>query len=740
MRTEDVLAATRVGTWAWDDARGVVTVDAVAAELYGWPPEPAKLTEAAVRARIHVEDFAKIERVLALAASEGGGRVVREVEYRLVDAHNEVTCRLRSRMRIIEPGEGPGRSGEGGERADGAGSPAVVGTVTPVRSSDRREPGGDWETARARETFVLRTGQALSEANSVREVLRVVATLSMPGFTPDGVAVFDREGDRLRLLDYQGRPMDFYHLGFPMPMETPYPGTEVMRTGRAVYVSSPEEYARRYPGIWPVIAPLQRHAWAFLPLVVAGRTIGVWLAAFDYALDFDWEERSTFSSIARMVAQALSRATLNDTERELSADLQHAMGPSPMPRVPGLAIAARYVPTGAGLQVGGDWYDVIPLPSGRVALVIGDVQGHDVRAAAVMAQLRIALRAYASEGHHPDAVLSRASRFLASLGESSGGPGPRGDGGAAGGGRAEPGEEPFGEARFATCLYAEADPASGTFDIARAGHPEPAVLFDDGATQPHPTDGGPPLGVEPSLDYPVTRLSLQPGETLLLCTDGLLETGGRDLDAGWERVGRAVAGVPGTGLEQLADTLLESVDQVGAGGGSGADEDASARPPGAHGNEDDIALLLLRRETPGGQVPRGGVPARRFVLNVGQSEPARIAQARRQLGTLLHDWTDSDVVDGAVLLLSEVLTNVLTHTDGDAMTVAETGGLVGDRTLRVEVTDASDALPQRREPGELASSGRGLLLLEELADAWGAQPRGAGKTIWFELGERSGAS
>ncbi|SOD67813.1 Serine phosphatase RsbU, regulator of sigma subunit [Streptomyces zhaozhouensis] len=731
MRTEDVLAATRVGTWAWDDARGVVTVDAVAAELHGWPPEPAKLTEAAVRARVHVEDFAKIERVLALAASEGGGRAVREVEYRLVDTNNEVTCRLRSRMRIIEPDEEPG--GGGGTRA------AVVGTVTRVQPTDRREPGGDWETARAREAFVLRTGQALSEANSVREVLRVVATLSMPGFSPDGVAVFDREGDRLRLLDYQGRPMDFYHLGFPMPMNTAYPGTEVMRTGRAVYVSSPEEYARRYPRIWPVIAPLQRRAWAFLPLVVAGRTIGVWLAAFDYALDFDWEERSTFSSIARMVAQALSRATLNDTERELSADLQHAMAPSPTPRVPGLAIAARYVPTGAGLQVGGDWYDVIPLPSGRVALVIGDVQGHDVRAAAVMAQLRIALRAYASEGHQPDAVLSRASRFLASLGEGSGGPGPRGAGGAPGVGKAEPGGETPGEARFATCLYAEADPASGTFDIARAGHPEPAVLFDDGAMQPHPTDGGPPLGVEPSLDYPVTRLSLQPGETLLLCTDGLLETGGRDLDAGWERVGRAVAGVPGTGLEQVADALLESVDQVEAEaeGGLGAGERAGARPPGAHGNEDDIALLLLRREVPRGQVPRGAFPVRRFVLNVGQSEPARVAQARRQLGTLLHDWTDQDVVHGAVLLLSEVLTNVLTHTDGDALTVAEVGGLVGDRTLRVEVTDASDALPQRREPGELASSGRGLLLLEELADAWGAQPRGAGKTIWFELGERS---
>lgn len=741
MRTEDVLAAARVGIWTWDDARGVVTMDAVAAELMGLAAEPALLTEATLRARIHVEDFTKIERVLTLASSEGPGTGVKEVNFRLVGANNEVIARLRTRLRIIDPGELGGSAGRG--------SPALVGTLTEALSwGEQREPEGDWETTRARETFVLRTGQALSEANSVREVLRVVSTLAMPGFTPDGVAVYDREGDHLRMLDYQGRALDFSDLGFPMPMDTDYPATEVMRTGRAVYVSSPAEYAQRYPRIWPVIAPLQRSSWAYLPLVVANRTIGVWLAAFDYRLEFDWEERSTFSSIARMVAQALSRATLNDTERELAADLQHAMGPSPMPRVPGLAIAARYVPTGAGLQVGGDWYDVIPLPSGRVALVIGDVQGHDVRAAAVMAQLRIALRAYASEGHHPDAVLSRASRFLASLsprpagddaaavGGSGGSGASGGSGGPGGAGETLTPDEGPGEGRFATCLYVEADPRAGTFEMARAGHPEPALLFDDGALQLRPTDGGPPLGVEMGMDYPVTRLSLQPGETLLLCTDGLLETGKRDLDAGWERVRRAVAGVPGTGLEQLADTLLESVSVVDA-------QDQEERPatdngpPGAHGNEDDIALLLLRREATGRQVPRGSTPARRFVLNVGQSEPARIAQAREQLAALLGDWTDPDVVHGAVLMLSEIVTNVLTHTDGDALMVAEVSGVVGNRTLRVEVTDASDKLPHRREPGELASSGRGLLLMEELADSWGAQPRGEGKTTWFELGERS---
>ncbi len=132
-----------------------------------------------------------------------------------------------------------------------------------------------------------------------------------------------------------------------------------------------------------------------------------------------------------------------------------------------MTVAARYVPTGGGLQVGGDWYDMIPLPNGRIALVIGDVQGHDVRAAGLMGQLRIALRAYASEGHRPDAVLARASRFLSGLTDAY--ESVEGD--------AEPAP------RFATCLYAEVDPEAGTLDIARAGHPDPVVISADGTSR-----------------------------------------------------------------------------------------------------------------------------------------------------------------------------------------------------------------------------------------------------------------
>ena len=222
-----------------------------------------------------------------------------------------------------------------------------------------------------------------------------------------------------------------------MPLTTDYPAATVVRTGQAVYLPSPEEYQERFRRTWPIVKPYGRTSWAYLPLIVAGTTIGAWMAAFREPVDFTPDERSVLTTVARMLAQALSRASLHESERALSDGLQRTMLPAREPEIDGMAVAARYVPTGGGLQVGGDWYDVIALPSGRTALVIGDVQGHDVRAAGIMGQLRIALRAYAAEGHSPDAVLSRTSRFLAGLSSD---------------GHSD-------DVRFATCLYLEVDPA-----------------------------------------------------------------------------------------------------------------------------------------------------------------------------------------------------------------------------------------------------------------------------------------
>ncbi|MET9433409.1 SpoIIE family protein phosphatase [Streptomyces sp. NPDC006551] len=698
MRTEDVLAAIATGLWRWDNASGIVTLDAEAARLLGLPAEPARLTEAAVRSRFHPVDWNEIDGVVNLAVAEG---TLAEARLRIMDEHGRVIRTVRSRSKPLIEGD----------------DYQLVGTLQEVAepqpgTAARTPVTGDWR--RSREAFLLDAGRALAEARSTAEVLRVAASLSMPGFSPDGLAVFGVAGDRLTIIGHHGHNAGDEGPFSSMSLDTDYPAAEVARTGRALYLPTPEEYQRRFPVTWPLARQFGRRSWAYLPLIVAGRTMGAWMAAFKHPVAFTPDERSVLTTVARMLAQALARAGVAESERELSLGLQRTMMPVLGPGIPGLHVAARYVPTGGGLQVGGDWYDMIPLPGGtsraggggRIALVIGDVQGHDVRAAGLMGQLRIALRAYASEGHRPDAVLSRASRFLYGI--------TNGDGGGHG-------AEENGGPRFATCLYLEIDPVTGVVDIARAGHPDPAVRMTDGTVLLRPTAGGLPLGIDPDTDYPTTRFTLEPGETLMMCTDGLLETGGHDLDSGWERVRTLLEGHDGDSLEGLADRLVEAVHGPGSHHTTG---------PLADRREDDIALLLLSRQ--GGAVRQA---PRRTMMTVAQAEPERIATARQHLRQLLHDWTDDDQIDSAVLMVSEMVTNVLIHTDGDALLVAEVTCDDEARRLRVEVADTSDELPHKRQPGEMASSGRGLVLMEMLAHAWGVDPRGEGKSIWFELNE-----
>jgi serine phosphatase RsbU (regulator of sigma subunit)/anti-sigma regulatory factor (Ser/Thr protein kinase) len=676
MRTEDVLAAVGYGLWQWDESTGTVTVDGRAARLLGLTGGPATHRSSAVRACLHAADYVALSGAVSLAIAEG---TVAESMLRVVGVDGAVQRTVRARL-----------------RPQGA---LLSGTVHEVRDrpGDAAAPA---DRRRSREAFLLDAGRALAEADSTAEVLRVAATLSMPGFSPDGLAVFGVDGDRLSVIGHHGQQVadaDFDDLS----LTADYPAALVARTGRAVYVPTPEMYERRFPLSWPTVRPYGRTSWAYLPLTVAGATIGAWMAAFREPVEFTPDERSVLTTVARMLAQALSRAHVQESEHALSAGLQRTMLPAREPGIEGMAVAARYVPTGGGLQVGGDWYDVIGLPSGRTAIVIGDVQGHDVRAAGLMGQLRIALRAYAAEGHGPDAVLSRTSRFLTGLAD----------------------ETHADDVRFATCLYVEVDPATGTLDLARAGHPEPAIRLADGTTILRRTPGGLPLGVEPDSDYPTTRLALEPGEVLLLCTDGLIETGGHDLDTGWQRLCEVFESGPADDLEELADSLVRAVHGPASHHTTG---------PLADRREDDIALVLLRRDPDG---PTCAVPMRRTVLRVAQNDPARIRSARDDIRALLHDWTSQDQLESAVLLVSELITNVLVHTDADAALTAQVIGMPGTRRLRVGVGDSSDEMPHRRSPGEMASSGRGLLLMEELADAWGVDPDGDGKSIWFEVYE-----
>ncbi|MCL2734913.1 MAG: SpoIIE family protein phosphatase [Actinomycetia bacterium] len=650
--------------------------------------------------------------------AQGGarGEPSETAELRQIDALNR-----------IEPGprRQPNAPDSGTSRSNGNGPGGHSGHSTPAGMPgtvpwDEANGAG---TSRWRDALLLETGHALAEADSLSDALKEVIRLYTPGLALDGVVVFGVTDKFLNVLGQVGYRRVAGEEEFRMPVANPFPATEVIRSGRPVYLSSPREYEERFPESWPLAAAHGRSSWAFLPLVVSGRITAVCMLAFSAPTAFTPDERGLLVLVARLVAQALERTRTSTAELALSRGLRRSMGSSE-PAVPGISVATRYVPTGGGLVVGGDWYDIINLPDDRLALVIGDVEGHDVHAAGLMAQLRTAVHAYAAEGHGPDAVLARTSRFLSALDED----------------------------RYATCLYIEAEPETGLLHIARAGHPHPVLRLPDGTCMIKHVRGGLPLGLMPDdHDYPVTDLELQPGEVMMLCTDGLIETGGHDMFTGWVRVRDAMEPGPGSDLEGMADRLIDAVhhpmaqyeedvdaedrvqaEAAGAAASGLQDGIGGRRVRLAPRNEDDIALLLLRRDT---DVRRLLVPERRLVLTIGQDQGEGLAEARAEVVALLHDWAQPDQVDTAVLLASELVGNVLVHTDQSAVLAATVTGEVGHRELKVEVSDRGDELPHQRAPGELASSGRGLMMLDILSAQWSVRPESEGKTVWFSLAE-----
>ncbi|MEV1026276.1 SpoIIE family protein phosphatase [Streptomyces sp. NPDC050264] len=550
------------------------------------------------------------------------------------------------------------------------------------------------DRVRHRGADLLVTGHALARTDSLGEALALIAQLADTTLPLCGQAVFRADRELLHCVGHFGFP-GCEDSAFRVPLGSDYPGAQVAQTGRPVFLASPQEYGARFPATRHLADREGHKAWAFLPLTTYGQLTGVWMAAFDAPVDMTDSVRALLVTVARLLSQSIEQTYTGQADRALSQSLRSSMGRTG-PGVDGLTTTARYLPTGGGLMVGGDWFDCIALPSGRLGVVIGDVQGHDMHAAGLMSQLRTAIHAYAAEGHGPDAVLVRASHFLAALDED----------------------------RFATCIYLEADPASGILRVARAGHPHPVLRLPDGTCVLKHLRGGLPLGLDLAEDnYPVNVLTLRENEILMLCTDGLIESGGHDMYSGWLRVRNALSPGGPDDLDGLADRLLSAVV---------APQTPQTRDQPASVTEDDIALLLLRRDP---SATHADPPGRHLHLTLEQDQAQALSDARIEFQGLLHDWARPEQIDTAVLLASELLGNVLVHTEHVAVLRAGLSGTPGRRRLRVEVTDRSDDVPHRRAPGELSSSGRGLVLLDLLAHQWNVRPEPEGKTVWFELDE-----
>jgi anti-sigma regulatory factor (Ser/Thr protein kinase)/putative methionine-R-sulfoxide reductase with GAF domain len=412
-----------------------------------------------------------------------------------------------------------------------------------------------------------------------------------------------------------------------------------------------------------------------VPLIIDGRAIGVLHVGTLTPREFTNDNAALLQVVAQRAAPAIERARLYealDREHRNAVALQRSLLPEGVPDIVGVDIAVRYLP--ARDEVGGDWYDVIDLPGGLVGVAIGDVAGHGIRAAALMGQLRTALRAYALDGYPPGEALKRLDRLLNTI---------RGEG-------------------MATAAYAVLDPLTGALRVASAGHPPPVVVSSAGEARILDTTPAPPLGTLPFGSYLETETTVAPGEALMLYTDGLIERRRESLSDGIERL-RVYAGATGS-----ADALCERVLR---------------RLVPREGADDDVAMVVLRN-----------LPITPEILVRFAATPTVLVQVRQVLRRWLHGCGVGPP-DAAALTLAcgEACANAIEHAYGPGPAFFELEAVYADGVVTLTVRDSGAWRPSR---GDL-ERGRGLMMIEATMDKVDVHATDAGTEIVMSRRVRS---
>lgn len=483
------------------------------------------------------------------------------------------------------------------------------------------------------------------------------------------------------------------------------------------------------------------------PLVARGQLLGVMSLALSWLTERDErhygaDDRDFLSAIASRVAIAIDNSLLFEEERRTAIAFQTSLLPKDPPFVDGLEVAYKYVPAkplethGQGIQtqVGGDWYDIIPLSAGRVGIVIGDVEGRGARAAAVMGQLRAALRAFAQDDKSPAEILRRLDDWVRALGPAA----------ADAHGLAE------SDPPTVSCTYLVYDAWARTLSFSNAGHVPPLIVRGHDVSQLEIRDRGVLLGVRgkgvPGLPtYREEMRYLAPGSTLIFYTDGLVDRRQR-ADGNGHYTDAQV-------MQMLSDAVRTAADGT-------VDQIAEAAEHAVPGEiDDDMAVVVVRTSEVDLASWEGQFPA----------EPIRVSEARRLAHETFMSWgMDIEQADLSCLLVSEIVTNVVLHaavspTPRHELVLEGAGpgplGILGDWeippfdenfpgptgkdfTLRlrhgheaiwVEVFDSDLRLPRIRSAGESDEGGRGLYLVDQLASRWGSRPTKDGKAVWFEM-------
>jgi len=391
---------------------------------------------------------------------------------------------------------------------------------------------------------------------------------------------------------------------------------------------------------------------------------------------FDVEELTLAEELVARAAVSIDNARRYTREHTMAVTLQRSLLPRNLPEQTALDFAYRYLPAQAG--VGGDWFDVLPLSGARVAVVVGDVVGHGLHAAATMGRLRTAVHNFSALDLPPDELLALLDELVGRIDQD------------------EDAEDGGAVVTGATCLYAVYDPTSRICTIARAGHPPPALVRPDGRVEFPEVPAGPPLGFG-GLPFETVELVLEEGSRLVLYTDGLVEDRERDIDVGLELLRTALTGAdrsPEDTCRVVLDALLPD------------------RP------NDDIALIVARTHALGAdRVAAWQVPA----------EPAAVSEVRASVARQLARWGLDDMAFATELILSELVTNAIRYGSGPIQV-----RMLRDRSLICEVFDGSSTSPHLRYAATTDEGGRGLFLVAQLSERWGTRYTPAGKVIWAE--------
>lgn len=421
------------------------------------------------------------------------------------------------------------------------------------------------------------------------------------------------------------------------------------------------------------------HTHLVVPLRARGETMGVvTLLRWENRDPIDEDDLLLVEELVARAAVCVDNARRFVREHNAALALQTSLLPPVLPDHCAVDVAYRYLPTDAEAGVGGDWFDVIPLSGARVALVVGDVVGHGIHAAASMGRLRAAVQTLADLDLPPDELLAHLDDLVLR--------------------QADEAEAATDNPMVigATCVYAVYDPISRKLNVARAGHPTPAIAHLSEPVELPDIPAGPPLGLG-GLPFESAEIELEEGSVIALYTDGLIEASDRDVDVGFERLCFALAH-PDRPLEEICDTMVRIL-----------------LPEHPH---DDVAFLVARtRALTPDRVASWEVPA----------EPRAVHEVRERTACQLADWGLEDVAFTTELIVSELVTNAITHASGPIGL-----RLIHERTLICEVSDASNTSPRLRRARSTDEGGRGLFLVAQVAQRWGTRYTATGKTIWAE--------